>query len=338
MRQPTVRAGNAQAFPGVIRSLGGDVPALLEMAGLPQDALDHPERAVSLHAMDRFLTAAETATGCDHLGLLAGAQPTDLGLPSFLFFNAPTLRSGLGDVFALVRLMNEGGSLSLQEAGGHATVRYANVASKLKGTRHITDCVIAHVHAAIAKYCSPLFSADEIRLPRRAPVDFDPYRRHFGRAKLIFNADEAAIDFPSAHLNHSSEHANPSLYRFLKSKVETLPAEEPLVDQIKRILGIMILDGPVRVESLAAAIGVPYRKLKRSLASDGVSVQDLLAEVRHETAVQLLQNTDLTLIKIAWAVGYSDASVLSRSFALREGVPPNAFRQHLRKADGRISP
>ena len=59
-------------------------------------------------------------------------------------------------------------------------------------------------------------------------------------------------------------------------------------------------------------------------------MQSLIAEARHETAVELLRNTDIALAKVATAIGYSDASALSRSFSKREGVPPSGFRQRLK--------
>ena len=52
MRQLTVRAGNAALVgrdPVVRRRCSG-----FEMAGLPHDALNHPERALSLQSIDRF--------------------------------------------------------------------------------------------------------------------------------------------------------------------------------------------------------------------------------------------------------------------------------------------
>mgnify|MGYP000992955900 CR=1 FL=1 len=118
VREPRVRAANALALLSVIQGLGADVPRLLDHAGLPQDAWEHPERPLSLYAIDRLLTQAEAATQCDHIGLLVGTRPADLGLPFYMFFNAPDLRTGLENVIlrapdALIAMMSEaGGALS----------------------------------------------------------------------------------------------------------------------------------------------------------------------------------------------------------------------------------
>lgn len=330
VREPRVRAANALALLSVIQGLGADVPRLLDQAGLPQDAWEHPERPLSLYAIDRLLTQAEAATQCDHIGLLVGTRPADLGLPFYMFFNAPDLRTGLENVIALVHLMHEGGSFSLREDAGHATLRYANVAPTLGSARHVTDCVLAQFHAAIVRYCGPRFAAEEIRFPRRAPADLAPYRRHFGRARLVFNEDEAAIEFPASVLAHASAEANAPLYRFLKSRFAKGPDDEPVIARLRRIIGVMVLEGAVDSDRVAVALGLSPRQLRQKLQAEGALLQSLIAEARHETALELLTNTDLALSRIAMAVGYSDVSALSRSFARREGLAPSAFRQRLK--------
>lgn len=325
---PSVRAANVEAFAQVLQSLGLDPAAVMAKAGLSEDAWDDPERSLSLYALDRIFVEAESATGCDHIGLLVGMRPADLGLPSYLLFNAPDLRSGLLDAVALIHLIHDGGTFALESGEGVASVKYANVAPLLKGAQHVTDCALAQMFGALKRYCGVKFQPEEIRLPRRPPADLAMYRTHFGAAKLVFNADEAAVDFPAARLAESNPDANPALYRFLKKLVADNPkAQEPLLARVRRTIGIMTFDGPVRRQKIATALGFTPQQLARRLRSEGASLQQLIAEVRDETALQLLNHTDLAIARIALALSYSDTSAFVRAFSKRNGLSPSAYRR-----------
>ncbi|MFD4413517.1 helix-turn-helix domain-containing protein [Streptomyces sp. NPDC058251] len=69
-----------------------------------------------------------------------------------------------------------------------------------------------------------------------------------------------------------------------------------------------------------------HRTLRRMLYQKGASWRQLLEHARHDRARQLLENTDLTLDRIAHAFGLSGAAVLVRAFAHWEGVTPGAYR------------
>lgn len=325
---PSVRAGNVGAFLEVLKSLGLDPAALMQKAGLDGDCWDDPERALSLYALDRILVEAEKAAGCDHIGLLLGMRPADLGLPSYLLFNAPDLRTGVLDGVALMHLIHEGGSFALESDGAVASVKYANVAPLLKGAHHVTDCSLAQMFGALKRYCGAKLQAEEIRFPRRPPAELTLYRAHFGAAKLVFNADEAAIDFPAARLKEANPDANADLYRFLKKLAAENPkSQEPLIARVRRTIGVMTFEGPVRRDRVAAALGFTPQQLARRLRSEGYNLQQLIGDIRDETALQLLDHTDLGVARIALALSYSDTSAFVRAFSKRNGVSPSAYRK-----------
>lgn len=328
MNGPNVRAGNVAAFLEVLQSLGLDAARLMENAGLTGDAWDNPERPLSLYVLDRLMTETERASRCDHIGLLVGMRPADLGLPSYLLFNAPTLKAGVIDAIALMHLIHDGGGFALEVRQGVATIRYVNVAPLLKSAHHIADCAVAQMFGALKRYCGPKFVVDELRLPRRTPTDASVYRAHFGTAKLTFNADEAAIDFPAERLNETSPDANAPLYRFLKKLTSENPRMQvPLMARVRRMVGLMTFEGPVRRGQVAEALGMTQQQLARRLRNEGANLQQLIADVRDETALQLLDHTDLGIARIALALSYSDASAFVRAFSKRNGVSPSTYRK-----------
>lgn len=334
MIEPSVRAGNAGAIAAVLQRLGLNVSKLLVDAGFPAEAWSSPEESLSLFAIDRLLVRAEAESGCDHIGFLIGMETADLGLPSYILFNAPDLRTGIGDAVELFSLVNEGGSLRLEESAEDATLRYANTVPMLTAAHHISDCVLGQLQGVLARYCGPKFGALEVRFPRRKPADPKLYSGHFGKARLVFNAEDAAVVLPKEFLDHCSETANPSLYRFLRaSQRRTNAPREPLVAQVNRILRFMILDGAVSADELAERVGLDRRTLFRKLRQKGTNLTAMIGDARFDAAKQLLLNTDLSIGKIAHSLGYADAGAMSRAFTRRTGEPPSAHRKN-RSPDG----
>ncbi len=68
-----------------------------------------------------------------------------------------------------------------------------------------------------------------------------------------------------------------------------------------------------------------YSALFRSCM--GQSPQSFIIDMRLRIAIELLQQTDLTVKQVAHTVGYSDQLYFSRLFRARQGVPPSHFQQ-----------
>ncbi len=87
---------------------------------------------------------------------------------------------------------------------------------------------------------------------------------------------------------------------------------------------------------LCDALGVSEATLRRKLAAEKWSFQSLLIDVRMSIAMQLLQSTDLSILRIAEAVGYESQSRFAVRFRARFGFAPSAIRGHIRP-DPKIS-
>ncbi len=87
---------------------------------------------------------------------------------------------------------------------------------------------------------------------------------------------------------------------------------------------------------LCRLTGVSEATLRRKLAAENWSLQSLLIDVRMSIAMQLLQSTDLSILRIAEAVGYESQSRFAVRFRARFGFAPSAIRGHIRP-DPKIS-
>ncbi|MFT3816099.1 MAG: AraC family transcriptional regulator [Rubrivivax sp.] len=80
------------------------------------------------------------------------------------------------------------------------------------------------------------------------------------------------------------------------------------------------------IESMAEALALHPRTLRRRLESEGTSFKDLLSEVRRRLAIEYLRRTKMTTEEIATRLGYSDAANFRHAFARWTGKTPHVYR------------
>jgi AraC-like DNA-binding protein len=80
------------------------------------------------------------------------------------------------------------------------------------------------------------------------------------------------------------------------------------------------------VGKAAKIMGTSVRTLQRALSGAGVTYSNVVEHARLETAAEMLINSNLKIIDIAYNLGYQDPSHFSRAFRRISGVSPRDFR------------
>ena len=107
------------------------------------------------------------------------------------------------------------------------------------------------------------------------------------------------------------------------------PEDARISGRIRAMLSTQ-LDGEWSSPAIASALAMSEATLRRRLAAEGVSLRELIAEVRMASALVLLQATSRPVSEIALAVGYDSPSRFAVRFRDRFGFAPTAVRGHAR--------
>jgi AraC-like DNA-binding protein len=98
------------------------------------------------------------------------------------------------------------------------------------------------------------------------------------------------------------------IYAMKRKLRENAAGEYPDVDQAARIMGTSV------------------RTLQRALSTAGVTYSKVVEHARLEAAAEMLINSKLRIIDIAYNLGYQDPSHFSRAFRRVSGRSPRDFR------------
>ena len=107
-----------------------------------------------------------------------------------------------------------------------------------------------------------------------------------------------------------------------------------LAHRVRRVLRNSVLAGTANARHVGEIFSLSERGLRRHLAREGVSLNELIGEARFVVAEQLLEQTGMPLGEIAGALHYADLSAFSRAFRGWTGVAPSAWRLSVQSANG----
>ena len=219
----TFRAGALMALPSILRDLGYAPESILRSAGLEPGPFDDPDIRIPFVAGGKLLAACVAATGCEHIGLLAGSHvgPSTLGLAGFILRNAPDVGAALGDLVRHLDLHDQGAVVTLDTSSRTSRLGYVIIEPSIEAADQIYDVSIAAGCNIMRSLCGRDWNPSEVLLSRRRPRDPAPWVRHF-RAPIRFDAGQSAIDFPSHWLEHRLPSADSMLHQHLVAEADAL--------------------------------------------------------------------------------------------------------------------
>jgi AraC-like DNA-binding protein len=174
------------------------------------------------------------------------------------------------------------------------------------------------------------------RLPREhvyfehARPDHHPEcARVFGGA-VGYGHGQTAIEFDRAALDERGIHHHPELHQLLRPHAERALARATGKAGAGERLRQYLLTHPATgagsdMTSVARALGMSVRSLRRRLSREGTSFKAILEESLAATATQYLDARSIQ--ETAYAMGFSDPSTFHRAFKRWTGMTPTQYRE-----------
>lgn len=330
MNAAEVRSSALHAWTNRARDFGVDPDDALSAAGIVQ-ARDCERDSVPLAQFARVAEFVGSHATVASASWLIGEQfdLEKLGEVGQAVTQARTLGVALRRLSDNFELLQDTSRLSLDITADTATLSYRILDPSI-WPRHQDALFSLGIIAKIVKLAVP----DAMS---RAELGFECQQRETGlrmaQSQLAFECEANSIRIPVAMLDAAMPGIVPegcTILRQLSDSIAARRRARTARERLAEIIFARLSDGDINQDDLASEIGMSSRTMRRRLAEEATSFQQLLDECRMRQAVLEFQaRPDASITDIALRLGYSEHSTFTRAFSRWAGTPPQRFRSEL---------
>jgi AraC-like DNA-binding protein len=208
--------------------------------------------------------------------------------------------------------------------------QYQWISSFPGATRHLAESVYAGIRVFSTWLAGAPLPPAALAFMHQSDADGAEYLRIFGSLPQ-FGAEANSAAFPTALLAFPVPNADVALYPVLQQHAEQLLRQrsgdmEGIAPQVRAAITRNLAHNKVRLPFIAEELKLTPRTLQRKLADAGSSFQRELDQARHALAKDYLRQPGLSLVDIAFLLGYQEQSAFTHAFREWAGVNPGAWR------------
>lgn len=321
---------------GIVQALemgGVDCRAIFPELGMNYAALQDPDARFAQDGMTRLWQRAVELSGNPAIGLNMAkvVRPASFHVVGYALMSSRTLKEGLSRLVRYQRIIAEGADLSFRPTPQGYELILAIHGDRLPPARQSAEASLAYALAFCRWLTGQPIRPRQVLLQGPPPADQEPFRQVF-QAPLRFNAAHYALLFERADMEMTLPTANEALAqlhdRFAGEYLARF-SESRVTHQARQVLCRLLPQGEPKRDSVAQALHLSQRTLQRRLQEEGTSYQQLLDDTRRELAEQYLAQPNLTLLEVAYLLGFADPSNFFRAFRRWFDMTPGEYRTRL---------
>jgi AraC-like DNA-binding protein len=329
-----IRATNLWGFPELVRELGGDPESLMSRVHI-QPGIEHTDDAfVSFDAVTRLLETSAAELTCPDFGLrLSRWQGLDiLGPIAVIARNAQTLQEGLGSIARYLYVHSPALKLAVEPraAASDLTFTYEMTGQTIHQLRQSYELSMANGVRMIRLLGGPETGPSAVSF-RHDQMGPDAAYAEALRCPVRFGQSWCGFELPHDTADQRIDSAHPETRRIATMYLESQypPNTATLSERVSELTRRLLPTGHCTADAIADELAMHPRTLQRSLATEGVTYQNILEHERRDQAARYLAEPGLHLSQIAGLLGYAEQSTLNRSCRRWFGKTPRQFRADL---------
>lgn len=332
-------------FDGVVGRVTSKIAAVVRPSGTPLVTLTYNTKHLDLpgvrqdtHAAARMAAEHFLSCGYRRVGLIAiegyrsaqshqeGVAPVlaEAGLPAAARLEIPNDFEEGGVTYQIKEMMTDWLQGLDLPAGvlvsSTVASRYLAVIAKELGLRVPEDVGIVTTSGdqVITTSYSPTLSS----------IETDLYQQGYEAAALLDELMDGQAAAPLHRLLMPKR-------IIVRESTDVFLCEDPLVSEAMHAIAERVHQ-PIGVDELAESVGMARRTLERKFEETlGRSVHSEIRRIRAEHIQRLLIETGRSISDIAFGCGFDSASHFARFFKREVGVTPSAYRDQMRRGDGK---
>ena len=331
-RGSTVMGTVVSAFSRFLENQGAEVEDILERSAIHPDILTDPNQPISLAAFLKAVDTAALRTGNDNFGLWFGHQyrPEYLGLLGYVGLSSENLGSALLNMSRYFPEFQSLSTLKLSHYQRKVKLEYEMLDSAIVSRRHDAEMTIGNFFNVMRRALGERWSPLEVHFHHARPEGWQEHQKAF-RADVRFEQEHNAIIVNASDLTQPMPGADPQLLLIAKQSFNVLKLagtmRVTLADRVRAEIIETIHTGIPRIEHIAEHLGIPVWTLTRQLKEQGHTFSSLFETVRKELACHYLEQSNVSISRLAELLQYTETSSFSHAFMRWFGESPKRWRE-----------
>lgn len=311
---------------------GASRQQLLHNTGIAEEQLYNPETVVEaqteLTIIRNLLHAVPDIPG---LGLLAGRryQLSTYGIWGFAIASSPNARQAIELAKNFQELTFVFAPFSIVLGSNTTLIAFDDEGIPQDVQRFCLERDMAAAALILGELLGDAGTVEQIRFRHAAPAYIDKYERAFP-GEMHFNADSNQFEIANSALDVPRIMGNASTANLLAKQCgELLSARNARRGLSGKVRDLLLQQHSLQMdmETVASALHMTSRTLRRKLDAEGSSFRQLSDEIRQTLAEELLRGTPLSIEQIAERLSYADGSSFSQAFKRMTDETPGSFRR-----------
>lgn len=307
---------------------------LFARLGLDHGLLADPDARIPQDQMTRLWELAVELSGNPSIGLSMARviRPAHFNVVGFALLSSANLREGVARLVRYQRIIGEASDMTLVQSPESYTVELHIHGDSVPAPRQSHDAALAYLLAFFRWMTGSHIVPLQVSFAYPQPADTRAHEALF-LCPLVFGAASYSMRFARGVMDAKLASGNATLAQMHDQFAGDYLArfeQTRVTHQARQVLCRLLPQGEPKRQTVASELRMSTRTLQRRLQEEHTSFQQLLDETRRELAIQLLRQRRLTLLEVAYLLGFADPSNFFRAFKRWFGMPPGQYReQHL---------
>jgi AraC-like DNA-binding protein len=327
---PQLSLFGLKALVDEMESQGVSLRALLSRTGVRSEQFDDHSALISRDQRLAIYRNAQRLAKRSDVALRAGARQRicDFGIWGYALASSKTLGDAMELSFRQRRHLGPVLQITSRVEGGAIKLRSHDPVSLGELLPFVAEFWRSSNHAFLSDMLEAPLPSARMLLPYPAPPHWRIYGQMFN-CPVEFGAETMEWHFPESAWSLPLPNANPSMAKVCQRFCEQVLSEQPPASELADSIRVVLVNRPGRfpnLDEMSAHLGTSLRTLNRRLASEGLSYQSIIDDVRRTLAVEYLERTALSVEEVCARVGFSDPSNFRKAFRKWTGRSPSHFR------------
>jgi len=277
------------------------------------------DRGTLLTAFDTLCERAVEMTGDPALGLRFGERLniSAHGVLGLALMSSATVADALGILVRYFRILSPASDLTLSHSGDIYRLNFTLRGQSAQALRFRSEALIGSVYTSSRFLLNRPIPETTAQLAYDKPAHHAQYDISWPQTHIEFNASTTAITFPLAIGAWTIATANPAVTDIFRQQCEALlrplTGNGVVSNRVRHVL-MRMLDAPPGITTVARALAMSERTLRRRLNEEQTTYRALVDQVRAEMASQYLRQTTLPATEISRLLGFDNVANFRRAF------------------------